>query len=254
MESKKIIWLTGATSGIGHSLALALIDQGHSLIVSGRRIETLLELKRRSPELVTVLRLDLLDPSSMNAIAKDLGDITDSLDTLILSAGACEYIDSPDEDDALYRRVLETNFFGQINCFLAALPLLRKSEHRAHVVGVGSMAAMLPFPRAQAYGASKAAFEYWLGCMRIDLRTEKIDVSVVSPGFVDTPLTRKNDFSMPALISVDQATQSILKGIEQRAMYIRFPWRLYWGLRMMSWMKNVWFRHVAPKLSREQAL
>ena len=254
MKDKKVIWLTGATSGIGYGLAEALIDQGHSVIVSGRRIEKLLELKRRAPELVSMLRLDLTDPCMMKRLPQDLALLTDSLDTLILSAGTCEYVDKPDEADLLYRRVFETNFFGQINCLRSALPLLRKSEHRAHIVGIGSLAAMIPFPRAQAYGASKVAFEYWMGCMRIDLNSEKMDVSVVSPGFVDTPLTKKNDFSMPTLITVEQSTQYILQGIEHRRMYIRYPWRLHWGLKLMSSMKTFWFRRVAPRLSREHVL
>jgi len=254
MKHKKTIWITGATSGIGFDLATSLIEQGHSVIVSGRRSEKLLELKRTAPELVSMVKMDLMDADLMSKLAEDLADLTDSLDTVILCAGTCEYVDRPDESEALYRRVLETNFLGQINCYLAALPLLRKSEHRAQIVGVGSLSVLVPFPRAQAYGASKAAFEYWLGSMRIDLVKEKIDVSIVSPGFVDTPLTKKNDFSMPGIIGVAQSTQHILKGIERRDIHICYPRRLYWTLRLMSFWRSLWFRKVTPRLIRQHRL
>lgn len=251
---KKIIWVTGASSGIGRTLAKSYIDEGHYLIVSGRSFNDLKELMVMAPERVSLLDFDLADSASMDELPGRFSQITDHLDLVVLAAGTCEYVDTPACDEGLYRRVLETNYFAQVKCYLVALPLLRKSDQRAHLVGIGSLAAHLSFSRAQAYGASKAAFEYWLDCMRIDLRSENIDVTVVSPGFVDTPLTRKNDFAMPTLMTMESANKIILKGIEQRKRHVRFPWTLHWALALMSAFSGLWYEVVAPKLNKQRQL
>lgn len=252
--NKKIIWVTGASSGIGRMLAKAYIEDGHHVIVSGRKIDDLKSLMTIAPDRVSILDFDLADASAMTNLAQRFNEITDHLDLVILAAGTCEYVDSPNCSDHLYRRVMETNFFAQVNCYLAALPLLRRSEQKAQIVGIGSLAAQLSFTRAQAYGSSKAAFEYWLDCMRIDLKPLNIDVTVVSPGFVDTPLTRKNDFEMPTLMTVERASEIILSGIKKRKRYVRFPWALRFGLAFMSFFDGLWFEVVAPKLDRQKKL
>lgn len=250
----KTIWITGASSGIGRALALALLTQGHYLIVSGRSLTSLRELRLECPERVSIVDFDLSDDSAMKAVERRLEDITDSLDMVVLAAGVCEYVDTASCSEALYRRVMEINYFAQIRCFLVALPMLRRSEHRAQIVGIGSLSAYLPLPRAQAYGASKAAFEYWMDSMRIDLHAENIDVTLVSPGFVDTPLTRKNDFAMPALITVERAAEIILRAVGRSVRHLRFPKRLYWALSLMASLERAWFGLVAPRLSRGQKL
>lgn len=235
-------------------LAQSYIDQGHYVIVSGRNLERLKALMLTAPDRVSTLDFDLADPSATDRLPERFAEITDHLDLVVLAAGTCEYVDTPACSDTLYRRVLETNYFAQINCYLAALPLMRKSEQRAQLVGIGSLAAHLSFSRAQAYGASKAAFEYWMDSMRIDLRPENIDVTLVSPGFVDTPLTRKNDFPMPTLMSMESANAIILKGIEQRKRHVRFPWKLRFGLALMSTFSGLWYEVVAPRLNRQRQL
>ena len=252
--NKKTIWVTGASSGIGRELAKSYIEEGHFVVVSGRNLEALRSLGKLAADRVAVLDFDLADPAAMQALPSRFADITDHLDILVLAAGTCEYVNDPSCQDALYRRVMETNYFAQIHCYLAVLPLLKRSEQRAQIVGIGSLAAYLAFPRAQAYGASKAAFEYWLNSMRIDLRDQNIDVTVVSPGFVDTPLTRKNDFSMPTLMTVEKANSIILKGISARKRHVRFPRTLRWTLALMSVFSGIWYEIVSPKLSRDKQL
>ncbi len=116
-------------------------------------------------------------------------------DLIILCAGTCEYLDHGQVDAALVERVMATNFLGPVNC-LAALQTQLEAGDR--VVLVSSMAHWLPFPRAEAYGASKAALTWFANSLRLDWEPKGVAVTVVSPGFVDTPLTRKNDFAMPA--------------------------------------------------------
>jgi short-subunit dehydrogenase len=108
---------------------------------------------------------------------------------------------------------------------------------------VGSSAAYVPLPRAEAYGASKAAIAYLADTLRVDLYREKIDVSLVCPGFVKTPLTDRNDFPMPARVSVEDASRYIRQGIERRNSEIHFPKRFTYLLKALSLLpKWLWTR------------
>ena len=140
---------------------------------------------------------------------------------------------------------MEVNFFGTVNCVELVLPLLRAAG-KPHLVVVASQATAAPFPRAEAYGASKAALQYFCDCLRLDLACEQIDVSVVNPGFVDTPLTRKNDFEMPFLMGAEQAAERIIGKLEGRPRRYSFPLRLSLLLGLSKLAPGLWQRAVAP--------
>lgn len=246
-KPEKVIWITGASSGLGRSLALKLASKGNKVIASARNQEALDEIAVLNPNIVA-LRCDITDESSLDALRGWIAEITPQLDQVILNAGSCEYLDFPNPDWAAVRRVMEVNFFGTVNCVQMALPLLRKRQNgRAHIVAVASQVTAAPFPRAEAYGASKAALQYFFDSLRIDLAAEDIDVTVVNPGFVDTPLTRKNDFDMPFLMDVDQAATRIVKNIESRPMRYSFPLQLSALLGLSKIMPGRWQKMVAPK-------
>ena len=192
-NADKVIWVTGASSGLGRSLALGLAAQGHSVIASARNEEVPEITGEISVSPLFALPCDITDEKSVKGCAgESISAIFTGLDQVILNAGSCEYLDFPDPDWAAVRRVMEVNYFGTINCLQFALPLLRQSAvARPHIVVVASQVTNAPFAKAEAYGASKAALQYFFSSLRIDLAPENIDVSVVNPGFVDTPLTRK---------------------------------------------------------------
>ncbi len=119
-----------------------------------------------------------------------------------------------------WRRVYGDKFPGPVNCLDALQPQLASGNR---VVLVSSMAHWLSFPRAEAYGASKAALSWFAESLRLDWEPKGIAVTVVSPGFVDTPLTRKNDFAMPGRVSVDEAVKAIRTGLAAEKMHIAFP-------------------------------
>jgi len=131
--------------------------------------------------------------------------------------------------------VVRSNLIAPAYCIEAALPLLLGGD-RPHLVGVGSSVTWLPLPRAEAYGASKAGLRYLLQALRLDLAAQGVDVTLVSPGFVDTPLTRRNDFPMPMRWPVERAAQHILERLEQRPLEIAFPTPFIAGLRLLSWL------------------
>ncbi len=230
----RTVLITGASSGIGRSLALALAERDNRVIVCARSVEALEELARLQPGRILPLPWDITDAGQLPATTQRLAKITAHIDVAILNAGTCEYVDVRNFDPALARRVMDTNFGGMVNSLALVLPLLRHAPRPAHLVGISSLSTFVPMPRAEAYGASKAALRYFLDSLRVDLHVEGIDVSVVSPGFVRTPLTDRNDFDMPFLMEAEDAAGVILRGIERRRAHIVFPRRLAWPLALLN--------------------
>ncbi|SEI44096.1 Short-chain dehydrogenase [Azotobacter beijerinckii] len=229
----KRIWLTGASSGIGAALAELLLQQGHRLAVSARHADALQALAKRYPQQVLALPGDLGDAAQVRAIGERIAQQWGALDLAILNAGTCEYLDVRAFEAALVERVMRANLLSASYCVEAALPLLRVGR-QPHLVAMCSAATFLPLPRAGAYGASKAALRYLFESLRIDLAAEAIDVTLVSPGFVDTPLTRKNDFPMPMRWPVDRAARHIAERLDRRPFEIAFPGPFVALLRLLA--------------------
>jgi NAD(P)-dependent dehydrogenase (short-subunit alcohol dehydrogenase family) len=229
----KRIWLTGASSGIGAALADILLTQGHFLAVSARNVKALEKLHREYPQQVLLLPGDLTDPREVRAMGERIEQLWGHLDQAILNAGTCEYLDVSTFEANMIERVMRANLFSAAYCVEAALPLLRKAQ-RPHLVSVCSSVTYLPLPRAEAYGASKAAMRYLFQSLRIDLAHENIDVTLVSPGFVDTPLTQQNDFSMPMRWPVKKAAAYIITRLERRPLEVAFPGPFITALRLLA--------------------
>ncbi|OEC33608.1 Short-chain dehydrogenase [Pseudomonas cuatrocienegasensis] len=229
----KRIWLTGASSGIGAALAEQLLQRGYRLALSARTVEPLQALAKRFPEQVLVVPGDLSDAARVKAIGEHIAQVWGALDMVILNAGTCEYVEVAQFEAAMVERVVRANLFSASYCIEAALPLLRQSS-TPHLVGVASSVTYLPLPRAEAYGASKAGMRYLFEALRIDLAAEGIDVTLVSPGFVDTPLTQKNDFPMPMRWPVEKAARHIAEKLEKRPYEIAFPGPFIAGLLLLA--------------------
>lgn len=223
MNSKaRRIWLTGASSGIGAALAEQLLQQGQRLALSARTVAPLQALAERYPNQVLVVAGDLGDALQVRAIGEHIGQVWGALDTVILNAGTCEYVDVRHFEAAQIERVIRANLLAASYCIEAALPLLRLGK-QPHLVGVSSSVTWLALLRAEAYGASKAGLRYLLEALRLDLAGEGMDVTLVSPGFVDTPLTQRNDFPMPMRWPVERAARHIAERLQQRPLEIAFP-------------------------------
>jgi len=249
LSGGKVIWITGASSGLGRSLVLLLASQGHQVIASARDKNALQKMEADSSN-ICAMPFDMVDESSLASVQIEIEQKFSAIDQIILNAGTCEYLDFPDTDWCAIRRVMEVNYFGTINCLKVALPLLRNSSAlRPHIVVIASQVTNAPFPRSEAYGASKAALQYFFDSLRIDLIPDSVDVTVVNPGFVDTPLTRKNNFDMPFLMDVDQAASRIIKNIASRPRVYSFPKRLRGLLLISKLLPSVWQKMVSQKES-----
>lgn len=235
------VLITGASSGIGAGLAKSWADDGCQVIACGRDRARLEALQQYSPNIT----LRVFDMTDREACRLALADCT--ADLTVLCAGTCEYLDQGVVNAALVERVMSTNFQGPVNC-LAALQTQLLPGNR--VALVSSMAHWLPFPRAEAYGASKAALTWFANSLRLDWEPKGIAVTVVSPGFVDTPLTRKNDFAMPGQVSVDDAVKAIRRGLAKGKNHIAFPTGFSMVMKLLSGLPNFLQRRLLRRMVR----
>ncbi len=235
------VFITGASSGIGLQLAKDYADNGCTVYACGRSEKRLLDLAKERPSITPLI----FDATDTEQISKAIDSIEASPSLWILNAGDCEYIDDGHIDSALIRRVFDVNVMGTINV-LEGIQKMLSPGHR--VVIVGSIASEVALPRAEAYGGSKAALSYIARGLQLDWSRKGIDVSIVFPGFVKTPLTAKNTFSMPMLVSPERASQSIRSGIAKGHSSIYFPRRFTSILRVMSILPYRWQTYLTKHL------
>ncbi|PLY39238.1 short-chain dehydrogenase [Pectobacterium carotovorum] len=237
----KHVLITGASSGIGQQLALDYARDGWDVLACGRDEARLHALTATFP----TIRTTAFDMTNLADTQQALDGVT--ADLVILSAGTCEYLDNGIVEAEKVRRVLTTNVIGPVNCLSVLLPLLANGSHLALV---GSTASLVALPRAEAYGASKAALAYFARSLSLDLQARNITVSLILPGFVDTPLTARNDFPMPMLISVSQASEAIRRGLAKKKREIAFPLCFALLLKAISVLPQSWQRLLASRLVR----
>ena len=252
MQGRRI-WVTGASSGIGRALAIELAQHGARVVISGRnqaRLQAVADACKGGE--VQVVTLDVANRDGNQAAAETIRARFGALDSVVLNAGICEYVDLPVFDTASIKRVMDINFMGFVYGVEAALPLLRDGN-TPHLVGMSSTVAYTGLPRAEAYGASKAAIRYFLQSLRVDLLPQGIDVSIICPGFVKTPLTDENDFPMPMRITAEEAARAIRRGMERRAHEIRFPTLFALILRGLAILPSRLRTFLLKPLSRSEA-
>ena len=236
------IVITGATSGIGMQLAKDYLAKDQHVYAVGRDDEALAELKSLG---ATPIDLDLMDREAVIAAFEKL----DTIDLAICCAGTCEYLDMPKFDSESFMKVMSVNMGTLSHAIEGVLPKLIASKGR--LVGLGSASAYVPFARAEAYGSSKAAIHYLMKTLQISLAPFDVAVSLVVPGFVDTPMTEQNDFPMPFLQTPQQASQAIRDGIEAEHEVIEFPRKLTLPLKTLGTLPDMAWQQVSKQLYKK---
>lgn len=240
MEHQSVL-ITGASSGIGRQLAEDYAATGVQVYACGRS-EIKLEEVKAGRENITTLSFDVTD---VEQVYSAIGALTESPTLWIVNAGDCEYIDDGVLDPELVARVMNVNVNGTVNVLSAIQDRL---DERHHVVVVSSIAGELALPRAEAYGASKAAITYLTRTLQLDWQHKGVLVSCVFPGFVKTPLTDKNDFDMPMIVSAEDASVAIRNGINKRQKTIYFPKKFTSILRAVAALPYSWQTRIVAKL------
>lgn len=214
------VWIVGASSGIGRAVAQALLARGAHLIVSGRSEEALAQLAAGRAH-CTPLALDVLSGADVDAAARQVlqGGPPELLvycagRYLPMRATALDLGEMLHHDDVNYR--------GALRVLAAVLPSMLRAR-RGHVSLVGSLAGYMGLPNGLAYGPTKAALINLAETLHMDLRPHGLGVSIVNPGFVETPMTAVNRFRMPALLTPPQAADAMVRGWSRGDFEIHFP-------------------------------
>lgn len=205
---KKIIWIIGAGSGIGSSLAMTLSKQGHQLILSGRREDRLQSLKSELVGDAIVIPFDITKQEEVKGAYSQIKTELGGLDSIICMSADYRPMAIDKLDLNLCQNILATNLLSAFALLHVVVPdmKLRKS---GQIVFCGSVAGYRGLPNAQPYSASKAGLINLAESARLELHPYGIDVKIINPGFVKTDMTDKNDFYMPMMITADVAAERI---------------------------------------------
>ena len=248
----KRIWLTGAGKGIGRAVALKLAHDGWTVAASARTGADLDSLAERSADLPGTVRaypLDITDAERSAAVFARIERDIGPLDAVLLNAGTHEPMPAADFSVAIVRRLVEVNLMGTANGLAPALAAFR-ARGRGTVAVVSSVAGYRGLPTAAAYGATKAALINMCEALRPECIALGIDLKLINPGFVRTPLTDRNDFPMPFLVEPDAAAARIVGGLDRPGFEIAFPTPFVLMLKAMRMLPYGLFFTLTRRLAR----
>lgn len=216
------VFITGASSGIGESLARCYAARGASLGLFARRAP---ELDRLAATLAPAAAYagDVRDAGALASAGADFIARFGPPDIVIANAGVSRGTLTGPEDILAFRAVLETNVLGIVHTFAPFVDAMRAARHGT-LVGIASIAGFRGLPGSGAYSASKAAAISYLESLRVEMRGSGIAVVTICPGYVDTPMTAKNPYAMPFLLDPEKAAALIARAIARRKRYYAFPW------------------------------
>ena len=220
-ENQKKIWITGASSGIGKALAEKFASEGWKVAVSARRKEILDEMSYH--ENIFSYPLDVTNQDQIKISFEKIIEDFKRLDLCVFSSGTYDPKLEQEINVKQNKFVMETNFFGVLYC-INAVENYFKNKKNGHISIVSSVAAYRGLPNSSGYGPSKAALTNLAESLYFDFKKHNVRISLVSPGFIKTPLTDKNEFPMPFIKSPEFAAEKMFNGLtKSKAFEIHFP-------------------------------
>ena len=248
----RVVWIIGASSGIGKALAEIYAGQGAAVAVSARSAEALATMAGSNAN-IHAYPLDIGDADAVAATVARIEAELGSIDLMIQSAAMWSQMGVDEFDAAKIRKSMEVNYGGTINAVGALIgPMTQRRS--GHIAIIASVAGYVGLPQSLAYGPTKAALISFAESLKPDLDRYDVQVSVVNPGFVETPMTAANDFEMPFILQPDDAARRIVRGLERGKFEIAFPWQLVSSLKALRKLPYSAFFAVTRRMieKREQ--
>jgi short-subunit dehydrogenase len=231
-----LVWITGASSGLGHALALEMAGRAYRLVLTARKRDALDELKteiasNHADVDVHVAEGDIVDAERMQAIIEEM-EGEGGIDIAVLNAGIYIPVDATNPDLDAFHKTFEVNLKGTANCVVPLIDMM-KPKGKGQIALVASVAGYSGLPMSSAYGATKAGLINMAEALRFDTDRMGITLQVINPGFVETPATDDNPFEMPFVLKVDDAARRMADGLESKRFEVTFPKRFTYQLKFL---------------------
>ena len=241
-------WVVGASTGIGRDLALILAESGVKTVVTARSREPLEKFAAEHVNLIAEAG-DATSMDALGAIHRRMCADAGGPDLVVLNAAVWDPMGAGDYAASRANASMQVNYGGVCNALEVVMPAMmaRKS---GHIAIVASVAGYRGLSQALAYAPTKAALINLAEALRLELEPHGVTVSVINPGFVDTPMTRRNDFPMPFLLTSKDAARRIYKGLRRKSFEIAFPWQLVSILKVARILPYVLYFPLARRVLR----
>ena len=249
--NKKTIWITGGSTGIGKALAIKFANEGWNVAISARR-EQLLEEISNEYENISSFPLDVTNKSNCNEVFNQIINKFQNIDICFFSTGTWDPKKEKDIDVEQIENVFKVNFFGTLNS-IKAVEEYFKNKKSGTITIVSSIAGYRGLPNSTGYGPSKSALNNLAESLYFDFGRSNVRVCLVSPGFIKTPMTDKNDFKMPFLKTPEYAAEKIYDGLINKDIFeIHFPKSLTLILKVLSFLPNKIYFGLIGKMTKYQ--
>ena len=244
--NNKVIWITGASSGIGRSLAIKFANEGWQVAASARRENLLKELNSVNSNIHS-FPLDVTDSENCIAVFDKIIEKVKNIEICVFCTG----IHDPKSETSLniekIKKIMEVNYFGTINSINSIYNYF-KEKKSGHISMVSSVAGYRGLPAGGAYCASKSALTTYAESLYFDMKRSNVRVSVIHPGFIKTPMTDQNNFPMPMIKSPEFAANEIFKGLtKSNAFEIHFPKGFTFIMKILQIMPNWLYFKILKK-------
>lgn len=244
------VFITGASSGIGEAFTRHYAAKGATLGLVARRRELLEELSSKLNTPVSIYAADVRDADALTQAAEDFMQKFGVPDIVIANAGVSRgTLTEQKEDTAAFKAIFDINVLGLLHTFQPFIAGM-KARGDGTLVGIASIAGIRGLPGAGAYSASKAAAISYLESLRVEMQQHGIHVTTIAPGYIKTPMTDVNTYSMPFLMDADVAAAKMAKAIAARRRFVVVPWQMGWLARFMRFIPPIlwdWAMKNAPK-------
>ena len=247
----KVIWITGASTGIGKALAIKFSQNGWKVAISARREALLNEIASENKN-IFAFPFDVTDKEMCNSTFNLIKNKFDNIDLCVFSTGTWDPKKEKEIDVEQIENVMKINFFGTLNC-IKSVESYFKTRGYGQISIVSSIAGYRGLPNSTGYGPSKSALNNLAESLYFDFKRHGVRVSLISPGFIKTPMTDKNDFKMPFLKSPEFAAEKIYNGlVNSKSFEIDFPKQLTITLKLLKILPIKLYFKIVERMTKYQ--